>query len=173
MLKITKNNFSPNRSFGATKTKGSLPCTSQPSWDNFDIVGIDISKDAVELANNGIHTLFPFYADSFIMLPEEEQTDKQKNLSALYHQIMEPCEKPEKPINTSNDFIGSEAEKHQQYYKVKDEVQKNFTFKIGDIRDIKSEETSPKVGAVFLEMHFIFCSIMMAQHQKIKRLQKA
>lgn len=126
--------------------------------EKFHITGIDINDDPINLANQGIYSLFGGGFDEFLM-PGAKKTSDEKELSNIFYEIMEPSDKPDKALNNGPNFYNTLLNakpkfRKELFFKLKDDVKNNFEFKTGDIFKIDGENPDKKVGAVFFRNAF-------------------
>ncbi len=126
--------------------------------NKFKITGIDVDKDAIRLANQGVYSLFGNYLDSYLM-PNANRNDNEQRLSDMFYEIMEPANEPDELLNTSPNFITTIAVAEPKlrgpiYFQPKEEVKRNLEFKMGDICKINEENTDKKVGAIIFRNAF-------------------
>ncbi len=126
--------------------------------DKFKITGVDLNEDAIELANNGIYSVFGNYLDTFLM-PGAQKTQKEEELSKMFNGIMEPTEKPDEKLNTSPNFLMSIMQAKPEFqkeifFKLNDDVKNNLEFKTGDIYKLNEENGDKKAGAIFFRNAF-------------------
>jgi len=126
--------------------------------DKFKITGIDIGSDPINLAHEGVYSLFGGAMDEFLM-PGAKRNAKEQELSDMFYEIMEPTHEPDEPLNNSAEFVQTFLSakpkfRKQLFFRLKDEVKDNLTFRLGDINEIDKEATEGKVGAVFFRNAF-------------------
>ncbi len=126
--------------------------------DDFKITGIDLSEDAIGLANQGIYSLFGGGLDSYLM-DGAKKDETEKYLSKLFYEIMKPSCEPDEPLNNTIEFntLLATAEpkfRKQIFLKPKNEVKENLEFKTGDIYKMDKEAGDKKVGAILFRNAF-------------------
>lgn len=124
----------------------------------FKITGIDINDDVLNLANQGVYSLFGGFLDSYLM-PGAEKDPTQKDLAKMFYEIMEPAKEPKERLNNSLEFsrvlYGSEPKFRKEiFFKLNDKVKDNLEFRAGDIFKVDEEKTDKKVGAVIFRNAF-------------------
>lgn len=124
-----------------------------PKGERYRFIGLDISKDALDIAQNkNIYSICPNYGDDFLL---EQSKDKVlKLLTSCFWNVMEKTDKPDFKLNEPVFKFGfgdqNAADDNDEIYcRVKDSHRKNLNFDECDIKKINEFETDKKAGAIF------------------------
>ena len=118
----------------------------------YKIYSLDISKEAVDFANNKIFAIHPLAEDGFLL--NQNNYGYKKVLSTIFHKNFTEIKKPQTSIDNVTDFIytitfGDVNLYPQRYFVPNKPFIKNINFLIGDINDIDMLNKKESAGAIF------------------------
>ena len=118
----------------------------------------DVSGNIVEIARLGTHPVYSAAADDAFLLAVSTRDKRQRALKKAFEELMEPTLPPSYKMNDPDfiDFVSKmyEGDFKIQYFKIRDKYRNNFTFNVGDIRNIDEILPDKKAGAVLFRNAF-------------------
>lgn len=117
---------------------------------NYNIYGYDKNPKAVELAKNGVYSVFNIETGDDFLLDKKQKNSVYEDVTRCFYEIMEETKKPDYEINDKKyiDFLNEVPDFKIKYFKIKDEYKNSFNFESADINDIKNLKPE-KAGAIF------------------------
>ncbi len=129
---------------------------SPENADKYKFYCYDRYHKVISIANTGIHTIYSrCSSDNFLLKDSASDDGIQNYLKSNFDRLMEPISKPvdfdeeETSVSRLKELFGTKV----NYFKLKDEYDDNFSFRVGDINYIQMCEPK-KAGAVFFRNAF-------------------
>ncbi len=112
--------------------------------DKYRFLGFDVSKDPIELAKNGVYTIFTGFPDSFLIKSDRSLSEPYTELKRLFLNVFQPTTKPDFVINNSPNYTNKSnlLGFQEEFFKVRDEFKDKIQFSQGDIKDIDQFNTN-------------------------------
>lgn len=165
-LKVAIKHIADSFGSGATVFDAATSC-GQEAWSiamlsggRYKIIGLDPDKDAINIARQGVHSVYSSAEDAFLIEEDlSKLTEEQIKLRQLFHHFFVETEEPKEPLNNSMQFLRSSFQHNFKliHFRLRNNLAGLVDFREaseGDIFRINAVEPGKKVSAIFFRNAF-------------------